>query len=250
MLAHHLSRMFQKDFCSRKWCNRMMQWMNFRALLKLFQICAYSLRGKINYTEKTTAQSSQLPCLLTSAYSFPWQGWASFFTRAGLCCYEAVCPCSASRTAWVAMENKDLVIYLFFHSFIHLWHRFVRDDHGQPLRGPWSSGFFFFFFRKIRLGCRILDNPCGNAPVRWESQRSTVTAPSQARPLLGTAGVQRSGVDDCFETEVIPAELGHRGAREPQLFQPSEISLLLMHVWERMLETRRWNPSISHLCQY
>lgn len=141
-----------------------------------------------------------------------------------------------------------LFILPFIHSFMapfcERWSRTAFE------RAMIKWFFFFFFFRKIRLGCWILDNPCGNAPVRWESQWSTVTAPSQARPLLGAAGVQRSGVDDCFETEVIPAELGHRGAREPQLFQPSEISLLLMHVWERMLETRRWNPSISHLCQY
>ena len=115
-----------------------------------------------------------------------------------------------------------LVICLFFHSFIHLWFSFVRDDHGQPLRGPWSSGFFFFFFSgrlipgwNFRLGCSILDNPCGNAPVRWGSQWSTVTAPSQARPLLGTVGVQRSGVDGCFQNRGHPCWTGSEEPESP-----------------------------------
>ena len=146
MLAHHLSRMFQKDFCSRKWRNRMMQWMNFRALLKLFQICGYSLRAKINYTEKTTAQSSQLPCLLTSAYSLHWQGWASFFTRAGLCCHEAICPCSDSRTAWVAVESKGfsyLSVFPFIHSFMA---QFCEGWSWTAFERAIIKCFFFFFF--------------------------------------------------------------------------------------------------------
>ena len=222
MLAHHLSRMFQKDFCSRKWCNRMMQWMNFRALLKLFQICGYSLRGKINYTEKTTAQSSQLPCLLTSAYSLQWQGWAGFFTRAGLCCHEAICPCSASRTAWVAMESKGfsyLSILPFIHSFMA---QFCEGWSRTAFERAMIKCFFFFFFSgrlipgwNFRLGCSILDNPCGNAPVRWGSQWSTVTAPSQARPLLGTVGVQRSGVDGCFQNRGHPCWTGSEEPESP-----------------------------------
>ena len=122
---------------------------------------------------------------------------------------------------------RDLVICLFFHSFIHLWLSFVRDDHGQPLRGPWSNVFFFFFFFfsgklipgwNFRLGCSILVNPCGNVPVRWGSQWSTVTAPSQARPLLGTVGVQRSSVDGCFQNRGHPCWTGsQRSQRAPAI---------------------------------
>lgn len=76
---------------------------------------------------------------------------------------------------------------------------------------------------------------------------STVMAPSQARPLVGTVSIQGSGEDAWSFNCVIVEPKGQ--LRIPVIEITQEVSMLFMHL-RKSIGDMGFDSSISYLCQW